>query len=296
MARRTRKLRSPRELLFDAGIRLAVFGLAFVAFPVLLKGNPIGSIVAGALIPIGAIALAAGVGALALAYLLQHRQTRPSPGQGRPAAQAAPPPERIEPTIDPAFSPPIRSPRWDTEVFAAIEWRRFEAVVEALFGQAGFETRSQTHGPDGGVDIWLYSRNAPGGPVSIVQCKHWQDRPVQAGHMREFLGTLIDKKVKRGTYATSSRFTADALALAKEHGINALDGDALLAQIARRTPQQQDALLAIAYEGEYWKPTCARCGKKMTERRSGKDGRPFWGCVGFPQCRASLPMRGAPLG
>ncbi|WP_269632134.1 restriction endonuclease [Pelomonas sp. BJYL3] len=36
-----------------------------------------------------------------------------------------------------------------------IEWRRFEAVVEALFKQVGFETKSQSHGADGGIDIWL---------------------------------------------------------------------------------------------------------------------------------------------
>jgi restriction system protein len=41
--------------------------------------------------------------------------------------------------------------------------------------QAGFETRSQSHGGDGGVDIWLYSLNHGDGdaPVSIVQCKQW---------------------------------------------------------------------------------------------------------------------------
>jgi len=65
---------------------------------------------------------------------------------------------------------------WSGEVFAAIEWRRFEAVCEALFAQAGFEPTSQSHGPDGGVDIWLHSRHADRA-VSVVQCKHWRTRP-----------------------------------------------------------------------------------------------------------------------
>ncbi len=56
-------------------------------------------------------------------------------------------------------------------MFAAIAWRRFEAVCKALFGQAGFETRSQTHGADGGVDLWLHSRHEVG-PVAVVQRKH----------------------------------------------------------------------------------------------------------------------------
>jgi restriction system protein len=185
---------------------------------------------------------------------------------------------------------PHQASRWSSEVFAAIEWRRFEAVVETLFAQAGFETRSQSHGADGGVDIWLHSKNAEG-PVSVVQCKHWQGKAVTVKEMREFLGVMVSKGVKRGTYATTSRYTADAHTFAQAHGINAQDGNGLLKLIAQRTPEQQARLLEVAYEGEYWKPTCARCGVKMTERTSGKDGSGFWGCMNFPRCKSRLPMR-----
>lgn len=180
--------------------------------------------------------------------------------------------------------------RWSPEVFAAIEWRRFEAVVEALFGQAGFETRSQSHGADGGVDIWLHSKNAEG-PVSVVQCKHWQGKPVGVKEMREFFGVMTAHGLKRGTYATTSRYTADALAFAQANGINAQDGDGLLKLIALRTPEQQARLLEVAYEGEYWKPTCASCGVKMVARTSGKDGNRFWGCVNYPRCKRTLQMK-----
>ncbi len=189
-----------------------------------------------------------------------------------------------------AVTVPYRQSHWTPEVFAAIEWRRFEAVVEALFAQAGFETRSQSHGADGGVDVWLYSRNAEG-PVSVVQCKHWQGKAVTVKEMREFLGVMVSKGVKRGTYATTSRYTADALEFAKAHGINAQDGNGLLKLIAQRTPEQQTQLLDVAYEGEYWKPTCASCGVKMTERTSGKDGNRFWGCVNYPRCKRTLQLK-----
>src|SRR5213076_2712188 len=64
--------------------------------------------------------------------------------------------------------PPQKLPeRWSREVFELIEWRRFEAVVEALFAQAGFATRSQPHGADGGVDIWLYSVNHAHGDAPV---------------------------------------------------------------------------------------------------------------------------------
>lgn len=185
---------------------------------------------------------------------------------------------------------PSLQARWTPAVFSAIEWRRFEAVVETLFAQAGFETHSQSHGADGGVDIWLHSRHAVG-PVSVVQCKHWQGKPVGVKEMREFFGVMSSHKLQRGTYATTSRFTSDALAFAMANGINAQDGDGLLKLIAQRTPDQQAQLLAVAYEGEYWKPTCASCGVKMTERASRNKGSRFWGCVNYPSCKRTMALK-----
>ena len=65
----------------------------------------------------------------------------------------------------------------------------------------------------------------------------------------------------------------------------------MLKLIASRTPEQQAALLAVAFEGEYWRPTCASCGVKMAERAHGKRGQRFWGCVNYPRCRNTLAMR-----
>ena len=174
-------------------------------------------------------------------------------------------------------------------MFSAIEWRRLEAVCETLFAQAGFETKAQSHGADGGVDIWLHSKNAEG-PVSVVQCKHWQGKPVGVKELREFFGVMASHGLKRGTFATSSTYTAEARAFAQSNGIHAMDGTGLLALIERRTPEQQAALLAVAYEGDYWIPTCASCGIKLVERKPAKGGAPFWGCSNFPRCKTRIYM------
>jgi len=55
--------------------------------------------------------------------------------------------------------------------------------------------------------------------------------------------------------------------------------------IDQRTPEQQAALLAVAYEGEYWRPTCASCGTKMVEISSNKSEGSFWDCANYPKCR-----------
>lgn len=179
---------------------------------------------------------------------------------------------------------------WSARVFEDIEWRRFEALCEALFGQAGFETRAQSHGADGGVDIWLHSRHSEG-PAAVVQCKHWQGKAVGVKEMREFYGVMASHKLQRGTFATSSTFTPEAQKFATDNGISALDGQGLLALIATRTPEQQQALLATAYQGEYWRPTCASCGTKMAERTSRAKKNAFWGCVNYPRCTFTLPVR-----
>lgn len=193
--------------------------------------------------------------------------------------------EKIEPVFEVAETVPHQVTAWGPDVFAAIEWRRFEAVCEALFAQAGFATTSQSHGADGGVDIWLYSKNAQG-PAAIVQCKHWNNKAVGVRELREFFGVMASHKLTRGTYATTSTFTQDALLFAKANGINAMDGSRLLKQIATRTPEQQRQLLEVAYEGEYWRPTCASCGIKLLER-TGRS-RPFWGCSNFPKCKTQI--------
>jgi restriction system protein len=144
---------------------------------------------------------------------------------------------------------PEKATQWSLSVFAAIEWRRFEAVCEKLVAQGGFQTKSQSQGADGGLDIWLYSQKAKG-PVAMARCKHWQGKPVGVKDLRDFLGVMASHKVTRGTYATTSTYTADARQFAKDNGINALDGNSLLALIAKRTPEQQQELLAVAYGRE----------------------------------------------
>ena len=197
-----------------------------------------------------------------------------------PARPAPPEPER-----------PAPERAWSVAVFDHIEWRRFEAVCEALFAQSGMRSESQSHGADGGVDIWLYSQYCDK-PV-IVQCKHWKNRVVGVKELREFYGVLKSHDLTYGTFATSSTFSSDALTFAKSNRINALDRERLLSLIAGRSMEQQGALLATAYEGEYWKPTCVNCGVKMVLRER-KDSGAFWGCRNFgkTKCRGAMQYIG----
>jgi restriction system protein len=204
-----------------------------------------------------------------------------------PVASAAAAPSRDLPERLPAG-------HWSREVFELIEWRRFEAVVEALFAQAGFRTRSQSHGADGGVDIWLHSIHHADGdaPVSIVQCKQWMRWKVGVKEVRELRGVMAEHGIARGQFVTTSDFTADAREFAAANGIGLHDVDGLLGLIATRDRQQQQALLRVAFEGDWWRPTCASCGIKLVERTARQSGKPFWGCANYARgCTTKMALR-----
>lgn len=299
-SRSTKRQNRALNTLQEKGIGAIGLGVAILLVPLFLSGSQLVTNVAVGLRPIGWVALLAGVAMVGFHRLIKRRTSPPELTLIKPLTPTTKKVidfvEIVEKSVK-ATQPtsPVKSnfrtpsSIWSPAVFAAIEWRRFEAVCEKLFGQAGFETKSQSHGADGGVDIWLHSRNAEA-PVAVVQCKHWQGKAVGVKELREFFGVMASHKLKRGTYATTSTYTADALQFAKDNGINTLDGAGLLALIAKRTPEQQQELLAVAYEGEYWRPTCASCGIKMLERTPSKGGANFWGCSGYPKCKSRLPM------
>jgi restriction system protein len=142
-----------------------------------------------------------------------------------------------------------RATAWTPALFDRMSAQQFDAVCEALFAQGGFETRSQSHGVAGGVTIWLYSRHAQQGkdnPVAVALCKQWPGQPVGVRELHPLLDLMASRQLKRGTCATSSICTDNARKFAKYNSINLLDRQAVLDLIARRSPTQQQALLALA--------------------------------------------------
>lgn len=299
-----RKSRAPGTG-FAKGLLLAGVGLALLLVPLLtgsasmgrsmMTGLRLSALVLGLGLLLLGLYMAAtatrGRASAATARVKRSRYRRRRSAEADPARRTAVKTEADLASFpaSTAFVPFPPRDMWCPEVFDDIEWRRFEAVCEALFAQAGFETRPQSHGADGGVDLWLHSRNAQG-PAAVVRCKHWHGRPVGEKELREFHAEMVAHQLQRGTYASTSTFTPQAEQFAAANGINAMDGAALLALIARRMPAQQRALLAVAYEGDYWRPTCASCGIQMVERTPSRGGADFWGCANYPRCLARLPM------
>ena len=310
--------RQAKGTLFEKGMAAAALGLVLVLLS-LVMGI---SAMAAMLWPVGWVLVGSGL-AVAGWYLSQHglpraaqkaggrnkshntqraalaasprspKKTSREPAPPRPQITLLDAPVSIQPPPDSQIMQSgYQSVEWNLKVFSAIEWRRFEAVCETLFAQGGFQARIQQHGTDNGVDIWLYSKNVTNSalPAAVVQCKHWRGKPVTIKEMTEFFEVMNAFEVQRGIFATTSTFTREAVEFAKVSNISTLDGAGLLALIGTRTLEQQKTLLDIAYEGEYWRPTCVMCGVKMVDRRTKHTGVRFWGCQRFPQCHHTLKM------
>lgn len=106
--------------------------------------------------------------------------------------------------------------------------------------------------------------------------------------IREFFGVMASRQLKRGTYATTSTYTADAKQLAKANGINALDGAGLLKLIHTRAPEQQQSLIQVAFESDYGRPQLRQLrhqdGGAPTEQRR----RPLLGLQRLPAAQIAV--------
>lgn len=186
-----------------------------------------------------------------------------------------------------AVAEPVRPEvnSWSLDALRLLEWKRFELLCVGYYEAMGFTVKTVPHGPDGGIDATLYKAGLET-PVAVVQCKAW-NKPVKVEQVRALGGVMHEHKVKRGVFWSLSGYVGRPVQESAERaGIQLLDGDAIVERIRALDHYKQATLLAQAFKGDYWTPTCAACGVKLVERE-GKGG-PFWGCRNYPRCKIKL--------
>jgi restriction system protein len=179
---------------------------------------------------------------------------------------------------------PKKPSRWRAGVLRAIEWQRFEAVCTALFRQDGYAPRVNSNGSVDGAEIWLHSPLNMAQPARIVLCKHVSQAPIDTTTVTQFQSVLEKAKVASGAIVTAGRFSDEAKQLARRNHIAPVDSVNLLTVILRRSEAQQRELLGVATQGEYWRPTCPKCGSKMSARDEAPGS---WAC-GTGGCASTL--------
>lgn len=203
---------------------------------------------------------------------------------------------RTEPTVSDPPPPAVPSPdpaEWSLELIQNIEWKRFEDVCQRYYALKGMRSSTTPLGADGGIDIRLFQEDGSDRVTTVVQCKAWSDRLVGVKPVRELLGVKVHEKADKAFFMTSGGYTEEARAFASANGITLMGGDMLLMMFRRLPADLCSALLAFATAGDYRTPTCPSCGVRMTARKGKGDGRAFWGCVRYPRCRQTMPMRTA---
>ncbi len=182
-----------------------------------------------------------------------------------------------------ARASPKKPTRWRAGVLRAIEWQRFEALCAALFRQDGYVVKLNADSAVGGTQLWLYSPLDLKNPVRIVHCKHLGDGPIETPEVEAFRQVLERSDVSSGAIVTAGRFSDEAKRFARRNHIAPVDSVNLLTVILRRSDAHQQDLLAVATQGEYWRPTCQTCKAKMAPL-NGAEG--VWGCTA--DCPATL--------
>lgn len=233
------------------------------------------------------------------ARAIWRRATTPEPRNEPQRESPFPAPSEPERDLDPEWKdagrearpPQVDTSRWNLDLLKALDWKRFELVCAGYFEELGFRAETVRGGPDGGVDVHLYTKDSRH-PAIVVQCKAWRSGAVGVAVVRELLGVMTAAGVKEGVIATTSMFTADAKSFAMGKEIHLIEGEDLVRKLRDLTPERQKSLIEFATEGDYWTPTCPSCGigTRMVMRTSGKDGARFWGCEKFPACRCTMQV------
>lgn len=180
-------------------------------------------------------------------------------------------------------------------VLAAKSYSDFELLVGAALRNAGYRIANQTlPGPDGGVDLVVEKDRKR----VLVQCKHWQAKPVGVGVIREIVGVVASRKADGAMLVTSGRFTDEAKTFAARTGVDLLDGERLQKLIgtgqSRTVEAPERSAPAVGQPAEApaaTSPACPKCGGAMvrrTARHGVYAGKDFWACRGYPSCRGII--------
>lgn len=180
---------------------------------------------------------------------------------------------------------------WSPQLLKQLEWRRFEELCAAYFEAEGYGARVARTSADGVVDIHLCAAGSDK-PSILVQCRAWDAYPAGVEPVRRLRVAMSASRIAEGMLVSSGRFMPEAAEYARRNSISLVDSGALLKRLTALAPEKSHALLEFATQGDYLTPTCPACSIKMLSRKSTRQGRKFWGCRNYPQCKLTLPSVG----
>ena len=175
------------------------------------------------------------------------------------------------------------------DMLNGMSWQQFEKLVGEGFRRQGYAVKETGGGgADGGVDLRL-TRN---GETYLVQCKQWRAFKVGVDVVRELYGVMAADGAAGGFVVTSGRFTEEATKFAAGRNVTLLDGVRLKGLIQQATNAHPTAPRNTSPTPTE-NPRCPICAKAMVRRTAKRGSSPntaFWGCSGYPDCKANRPI------
>ena len=171
----------------------------------------------------------------------------------------------------------------------ALSWHEFERLVGEHFRQRGYAVIEKGGSQaDGGIDLIV----SKAGERYVVQCKHWKARQVGVSVVRELVGSITQDGAAGGFLVASGTLTAPALQLAREAGVEVIDGPTLVAELRgiANDAAVKDGGLPASGSTSTSCPVCRGPMRLRTARKGKHAGSQFWGCSAFPQCRGTRPL------
>jgi restriction system protein len=119
---------------------------------------------------------------------------------------------------------------------ATMDWQDFEHLIRELlakeYGKNGSDVRITRASRDKGVDAVVFDPDPLHGGKSVVQAKRYNNL-VDVSAVRDLYGTMINEGAARGILVTTSRYGRDAFDFASNKPITLIDGQNLLALLAK---------------------------------------------------------------
>ncbi|MEM7146932.1 MAG: restriction endonuclease [Verrucomicrobiota bacterium] len=196
---------------------------------------------------------------------------------------------------------PSLGTEWTLGFLQCLDWRRYEELCAEVLSAVGYDVRFWPKGMEEGFDLLL--RDSLGEKDEVaVRCRPGST-PVRLAEVQSFYIESLGAGMLKAIYMTTAGFTVPVhREYGDEPGFLLVDGWQMLDGIADLGGRASDRLLKFATAGGDWfVPSCERCGAKMRLRRpmaASVLDEPFWACPNFARmgCRETLSLpEGGPL-
>ncbi len=168
--------------------------------------------------------------------------------------------------------------RFNADLLAKLEWKRFEDLVTAYYSKTGVVAARTKAGPTKPVHIKISWKGEPR-PFAYVQCIPSAPGLIEAEPVLELVAALTADDIRRGYMVTNGKFGVNARDLAEEKHITLLPGDIFLEKLNALPDAARAELMQEITTGDYTTPSCPKCEAKMV--KAGDDPS-IWKCAAHP--------------